>query len=67
MYIDGIRNIMLNKNGPFSEHSPVLDSIMNVVHWEKVNGGMMKMYKDVVIGKFPVMQHFLFGKILDFS
>jgi len=66
LYVDGIRNILENKNGPFYEHSPTLDSIMNVIHWEKVNGGMMKMYKDVVLGKFPVMQHFLFGKIIDF-
>jgi serine/threonine-protein phosphatase 2A activator len=67
MYIDAIRNIMVNKNGPFVEHSPVLDSIMSVIHWEKVNGGMMKMYRDVVVGKFPIMQHFLFGNIIKFD
>jgi hypothetical protein len=67
IYIDGVRNIYLNKNGPFSEHSPVLHSITSVPHWEKVNGGMMKMYKDLVIGKFPVMQHFLFGNIMSFQ
>jgi len=66
MYIDAIRNIYKSKNGPFFEHSPILDSIMNVAHWEKVNGGMMKMYKDVVIGKFPVMQHFLFGNLIPY-
>jgi serine/threonine-protein phosphatase 2A activator len=67
IYIDGVRNIYLNKNGPFTEHSPVLHSITSVPHWEKVNGGMMKMYKDLVIGKFPVMQHFLFGNIIHFD
>lgn len=67
MYIDAIHNIYVNKNGPFSEHSPTLDSIMNVIHWEKVNGGMMKMYKAEVLGKFPVMQHFLFGNIIPYK
>lgn len=55
------------KSGPFEEHSPMLHSITNVIHWEKVNGGMMKMYKGEVIGKFPVMQHFYFGALIDWE
>jgi len=54
------------KTGLFAEHSPILDSIAQVPKWDKVNIGMMAMYKEEVIGKFPVMQHFLFGTIMRF-
>jgi hypothetical protein len=67
MYIGAIKWINKVKTGPFFEHSPTLDSVANVIHWEKVNQGMMKMYKGEVLGKFPVMQHFKFGSIIPFQ
>jgi len=67
LYFGCIKFITTVKTGLFEEHSPILDSISNVVHWLKVNGGMMKMYKAEVIGKFPVMQHFLFGTLLPWN
>jgi len=67
MYLGAIKWINKVKTGPFGEHSPTLDSVANVIHWEKVNQGMMKMYKGEVLGKFPVMQHFKFGSIIPFE
>jgi serine/threonine-protein phosphatase 2A activator len=67
MYLGAIKWINKVKTGPFFEHSPTLDSVANVIHWEKVNQGMMKMYKGEVLGKFPVMQHFKFGSLLPFE
>jgi len=67
LYIAAIRFIHLMKTGPFAEHSPILNDVANLPHWEKVNQGMVKMYQGEVFGKFPVMQHFLFGNILPFE
>jgi len=67
MYLAAIKWINQVKTGPFFEHSPTLDGIANVIHWEKVNQGMMKMYKGELLAKFPVMQHFKFGSLLPFQ
>eukprot|EP01119_Soliformovum_irregulare_P000050 TRINITY_DN10041_c0_g1_i1.p1 TRINITY_DN10041_c0_g1~~TRINITY_DN10041_c0_g1_i1.p1 ORF type:complete len:304 (+),score=70.65 TRINITY_DN10041_c0_g1_i1:14-925(+) len=57
------------KKGPFGEHSPYLNDISHVPHqlWEKVNRGMLTIYKKEVMDKFPVIQHFLFGSIFPFA
>lgn len=55
------------KTGPFAEHSSCLESLSRVPNWEKVNSGMIRMYKGEVLDKFPVVQHFLFGQLLTFE
>ncbi|XP_063966601.1 serine/threonine-protein phosphatase 2A activator-like isoform X1 [Lytechinus pictus] len=55
------------KTGPFAEHSNVLWGISSVIHWKKVNQGLIKMYKAEVLSKCPVIQHFPFGNILSIN
>ncbi|XP_040567102.1 serine/threonine-protein phosphatase 2A activator [Lepeophtheirus salmonis] len=51
------------KTGPFAEHSNQLWNISAVPNWEKINSGLIKMYKAEVLSKFPVIQHVYFGSI----
>jgi serine/threonine-protein phosphatase 2A activator len=55
------------KKGPFGEHSPQLNNISFVPHqlWQKVNLGMIKMYQLELLDKFPIVQHFLFGRLYE--
>lgn len=64
LYFSCILFIKKVKKGPFSEHSPLLDDISGVPNWNKVNSGLLKMYKVEVLEKVPIMQHFLFGWLM---
>jgi len=66
-YFAGINYIKETKKGPFFEHSPTLYDITRINNWEKINQGLIKMYRAEVLKKFPVIQHFLFGSILPYE
>ncbi|KAK4804031.1 hypothetical protein SAY86_003848 [Trapa natans] len=67
MYLSCITFIKKVKKGLFAEHSPLLDDISGVPHWKKVNSGLLKMYKAEVLEKVPIMQHFLFGWLINWE
>lgn len=66
LFLGCIQFINRVKTGVFAEHSNQLWNISGVHNWNKVNSGLIKMYKAEVLAKFPVIQHVLFGSLLPF-
>jgi len=64
IYLDCIKFINQVKVCSFAEHSPMLYDITIVKLWTKVNSGMIKMYKAEVLGKYAVVQHFIYSSFL---
>jgi len=67
LFFEAIQFINETKTGPFYEHSNQLYNISAVPTWEKINSGLFKMYEAEVLKKFPVVQHFLFGRLFSFN
>ena len=63
LYLAAVAFVHTIKTGPFFEHSPYLHDIAQLDSWARVNSGLVKMYRAECLGKFPVVQHFVFGSI----
>jgi Phosphotyrosyl phosphate activator (PTPA) protein len=64
LYLDAIEFVCSVKtSAPFAEHSPILHDISTMPSWDKVNEGLIKMYRGEVLSKLPIIQHFIFGKL----
>ena len=49
MFLQAIQHINQVKTGPFAEHSNTLWGVSGAKTWDKVQNGMMKMYKAEVL------------------
>lgn len=65
LYLQAIEHIRSLKRGrSFGEHSPLLYDLTGLPDWERINRGMVRMYQEEVLYKFPVVQHFEFCRWL---
>ena len=63
IFYDCIDSIHKAKTGLFYEHSSTLWGISAVSEWKKISSGLLKMYREDVLSKFPVIQHIPFGTL----
>lgn len=65
-FINTIKTVPVNQSQKLSLrwHSPMLDDILSAKSWTKIKEGMIKMYKAEVLSKLPIIQHFMFGKLI---
>lgn len=66
LYFDALKYIFKIKMAPFHVSSQMLYDISGVETWEKICSGLLKMYQAEIIQKKQILQHILFGRLIDF-
>lgn len=56
----------VKRQGQRCTQSWEVSAVEGLLPGSQVNTGMIKMYQAEVLGKFPIMQHMLFGSLLTF-
>ncbi|KAJ1441826.1 hypothetical protein B484DRAFT_442523 [Ochromonadaceae sp. CCMP2298] len=65
LYFEAIDFIKRIKScAPFAETSPMLNDISALHDWGKICSGLMRLLQGEVLNKYPVIQHLLFGSLL---
>lgn len=65
LFADALTNVKETKckHAPFREVAPILsDLVSRTDNWSVCCYGLLKLYKAEVLGKKPVVQHFIFGR-----
>jgi hypothetical protein len=65
LFLRAMETVKRTKVGStFAEMAPLLHDICLIESWDRVSKGLLSMFEEEVLGKFPVAQHFLFGSLL---
>lgn len=66
-FVNSIKSAPMNGGQKMSlrMHSPMLDDILAARSWQKIKDGMVKLYEADVLGKLPIVQHFMFGGLIE--
>lgn len=68
IFFEAVDFILINKRGPFNEHSYTLWGFTNLNSWEIIFNRIKYKFTEDILGPFPIVQHLLFGKyILNWS
>jgi len=65
LFLSSISFVRKMKKGPIRHSSPMIFEISSLSSWYKINNGLLKMYEVECLSKLPVVQHFLFGSLLE--